>query len=249
MIQYVSNAGIILVEEGIGIGIDCFCRDSQQLYPDTPPQIREQLWGAIEEGDISVLIFTHEHEDHFCAEDVKAAWERNSKLQIYSTKNVIDLLRKQGIAESSLTEIHINEAQDAPVWKELGSVKVGFLGSVHEGAQYADIPNLTLLLEMGERRVCLTGDAAPSAELFEKIGTWSRNIDGFFLPFPYVGLRSTRKLLSEHFCIDKMFVMHQPRKQADEQNWIKNTKRVCEQATDGLPAPLFPERLGGWYYI
>lgn len=249
MIQYVSNAGLILIEEGIGIGIDCFCRDSQQLYPDTPPEIREKLLDAIEEGDISILIFTHEHGDHFCAEDVMEAWKRNGNLQIYSGKRVLEILRQNGIAESSLVEIEINQDREAPVWKEFGSVRVGFLRSVHEGAQYADVSNLTLLLEIGETHAVVTGDAAPTAELFGQIEAWSGKIDGFFLPFPYVGLRSTRKLLMEHFHIDKIFVLHQPRKEADTQNWIQNTKRVCEQSEDGLPVPFFPDKLGGWYCI
>lgn len=242
-VRYVSNAGLILVMKGSSIGIDCFSQDQTKLYPDTPPEVREELWTEIEEGNLETLIFTHEHGDHFCPEDVKTAYERNEKLQICSGKQVVEMLCQKGISQSNLVEIQ------APEWMELGSFRVGFLDSLHEGEQYANVQNLTLLIEAGERRFVVSGDAAPCAELFEQIGEWSRRVDCFFVPFPYVGLRSTRKLLAESLDIQKIFVLHQPRKEADIQNWVKNTKQLCQRAEDGLPAPIFPEELGDWYKI
>ncbi len=41
--RYVSNAGLVLEAEGESIGIDLFSRDSSGLYPDTPPEIRQEL--------------------------------------------------------------------------------------------------------------------------------------------------------------------------------------------------------------
>ena len=94
--QYVSNAGIIFEVDGRQIGIDCLCKDSSKLYQDTLPQIREEL-------KLDILIFTHEHEDHFCAEYVKEAWERNPQLIIYSTERTIQTLRDIDISSPSAT--------------------------------------------------------------------------------------------------------------------------------------------------
>ncbi len=246
MIQHVSNAGLILAEEGITIGIDCFSKDHAGLYSDTPKELRGKLLDAIEKKDIDLLIFTHEHEDHFCADDVKEALNRNPDLQIYSTKQVIHILKDLGVPPYSLFEIQRNEP---PTWKEFGNMRVGFLYTQHEGTQYADVPNLTLLIEIGKKRLVITGDAMPTEALFAQIGAWSDNINGFFLPFPYVGLQSTRNLIAKHLHIDKIFVLHQPRKEADVQGWVRNAKRVCEQATDGLPMAFFPDRLGDWYWM
>ena len=242
-VRYVSNAGLILVRKGTSIGIDCFSKDQTELYPDTPLKVREELLKEIEEGNLDTLIFTHEHGDHFCHEDVKAAYERNNKLQIYSGRQVVEILCKNGIPRNNLVEIQAFE------WREFGSFRVGFLDSLHEGQQYVNVRNLTLLIEAGERRIVVSGDAAPCIELFERIGEWSRRIDCFFAPFPYVGLHSTRKMLAETLDIQKIFVLHQPRKEADIQNWIENTKKLCQQAKDELPVPIFPAKLGDWYKI
>ena len=119
--------------------------------------------------------------------------------------------------------------------------------TVHEGEQYADVQNLTLLMEIGGEKFVVTGDAMPCKDLFENIGYWSKQIDWFLAPFPYVGLRSTRKLMKEYLDIQNIFVLHLPRKEADVQGWTTNTKRVCEMAKDGLPQPVFPECLGEQY--
>ena len=236
MFQYVSNAGIILKAGDKIVGIDCLCKDSTKLYQDTPLQIREEL-------KPDILIFTHEHEDHFCAEYVKEAREKNPALIIYSTKKTINILREKNIPEDNLHQVTDGEEIKS------SSLHITFMQSVHEGEQYANIQNLTLLIKKEDKRLVITGDAMPCRELFVRIAAWSPHIDWVFAPFPYVGLRSTRKLMKEYLDIKNIFVLHQPRKEADVQNWVVNTKRVCESAKDGLPAPVFPDELGEWYGI
>ena len=234
--QYVSNAGIIFEVDGRQIGIDCLCKDSSKLYQDTPPQIREEL-------KPDILIFTHEHEDHFCAEYVKEAWERNLQLIIYSTERTINLLQEMNIPEDNLYQVADGDGI------EIDDLHITFMQCIHEGDQYANIPNLTLLIKNEDKHLVVTGDAMPCKELFERIAAWSPHIDWLFAPFPYVGLRSTRKLMKEYLDIENIFVLHQPRPEADVQNWVANTKRVCESAKDGLLAPTFPDVLGERYDI
>ena len=234
--QYVSNAGIIFDVDGRQIGIDCLCKDSSKLYQDTPVKIREEL-------NSDILIFTHEHEDHFCAEYVKEAWEKNPELVIYSTEKTINFLQEMNMPEDNLSQVADREEI------KIDSLHITFMQSIHEGDQYADIKNLTILIKIEDKHLVVTGDAMPCKELFEKIAAWSANVDWLFTPFPYVGLRSTRKLMKEHLDIKNIFVLPQPRPEADTQNWVANTKRVCESAKDGLPVPVFPEKLGECYCL
>lgn len=236
MFRYVSNAGLVFQVGAKKIGIDCLCRDSANLYQNTPLEIRQKM-------ELDVLIFTHEHEDHFCAEYVKEAWERNPKLQIYATKKVVE-----GLAQVDIPTSNRNQVQDGAIL-EIDDMQVQFIETLHEGGQYANVQNLTLLIRIGDKRFVVSGDAMPCKELFERICTWSVQIDWLFAPFSYVGLCSARKLMKEHLEIKNIFVLHQPRREADVQNWIANTKRLCGNAKDGLPYPTFPEKLGEWYYL
>ena len=234
--QYVSNAGIVLDIEGKTIGIDCLCRDSSMLYQDTPLEIREKLI-------FDILIFTHEHEDHFCGEYVKEAWEKNPNLQIYAGKNAIAMLQNVNIPSNQLQEVKDGAAL------AIEDMLIRFIETLHEGEQYSNVQNLTLLINNEDKHLVITGDAMPCEELFERMNAWSYDVDWLFAPFPYVGLRSTRKLIKEYLNIQNIFVLHQPRKEADVQNWVASTKRVCEAVGDGLPEPVFPEELGEKYFI
>ena len=239
--QYVCNAGIVLASEDIRIGIDCFCKDTDKLYQDTPSEVRKELLEEIENGKLQSLIFTHEHEDHCCPEYVKEAWEKNQNLQIYATKKVIEILREWNMPAINLYEIGDGDTFD------VGTINVKCIQSTHEGEQYANVQNLTLLIKKEDKYLAIIGDAKPCKQLFEKITTWSPHIDWLFAPFPYVGLHSTRKLMKEALDISHIFVLHQPRQEADTQNWVANAKRVNENAKDGLPKAIFPEKLGEWY--
>ncbi len=236
MFRYVSNAGLVFQVGAKKVGIDCLCRDSAKLYQDTPLEIRQKM-------ELDVLIFTHEHEDHFCAEYVKEAWERNPKLQIYSTQKVIECLAQMDIPTSSR-----NQVQDGAIL-EIDDMQVQFIETLHEGGQYANAQNLTLLIKIGDKHFVVSGDAMPCKEWFERISAGAKQIDWLFVPFPYVGLCSTRKLMKEYLDIKNIFALHQPRREADVQNWIANTKRLCDSAKDGLPYPIFPEKPGEWYCL
>lgn len=236
MFQYVSNAGIIFSIGNKQVGIDCLCKDSTNLYQDTPFEIRNKL-------KMDILIFTHEHEDHFCAEYVKEAWKKNPNLQIYSTRRVVECLAQIDVPASNL-----NLVQDGTILG-IDGMEIEFVETLHEGDRYTNVQNLTLLINKEDKHFVITGDAMPCQELFVRIGAWSSHIDWLFAPFPYVGLRSTRKLIQENLDVRNIFVLHQPRPEADAQNWVANTKRLCDSVKDGLLYPIFPEKLGGWYCI
>ena len=235
MVRYVSNAGIIFDGE-TKIGIDCLCKDKAALYLDTPVEIAKEM-------KLDILIFTHGHEDHFCAEYTEAVFAQNPQLQIYGTEDVIRALSKKNIPEQCL---HVVQNGDV---LEINKGNIQFLQSIHEGVEYTGVQNFTLFINKEEKRFVITGDAAPTEELFEQISSWSKQIDCLFAPFPYVGLQSTRRLLCKHLDIRKIFAYHMPRPEADVQGWIANTKRVCERAKDELPMPIFLGTLGDWHCL
>mgnify|MGYP003434757539 CR=1 FL=1 len=238
--RYVSNAGIIFTRNEISIGIDCFCKDENNLYPDTPIDIKRELWQQIEDGILGALIFTHEHSDHFYKGDVVEAFRRNQDLQVYSTDAVIKQLMNEGIDPQCLHAVADNEEIS------FGDMNIKFCYTIHEGEQYADVLNLTLLINTEDEKVVVFGDAKANEALFQRVTEWSMETDKLIVPFPYVGLRSTRKLL-QTVLMKKIYALHLPKREMDLQRWAENTKKVCEQATDELPNPIFLETLGKYY--
>ena len=170
MIRYVSNTGIIF-DGDKKIGLDCLCKDKEALYLDTPVEILKEM-------KLDILIFTHGHSDHFCAEYVDTVFEQNPQLQIYGTEEVIEILSKGNIP---LQHLHVVQNGDV---LEINKGNIQFLQSTHEGAEYADVKNFTLLINKEDKHFVVTGDAAPTNELFEQISAWSNPRDCLFVPFP-----------------------------------------------------------------
>ena len=260
--RYVSNAGLVLEVNDTRIGIDLFCRDPLGIYPDTPKEIWEELLQEIAEGRLHTLIFTHDHGDHFSAEMVREVWACNPKLRVLSTEAAVLALAEAGLPQGvRMTALRVRDLpegiwaipdgkkEQTIRWVEIDGIEIGFLNTVHEGAAYEKVQNLTLFIRAGERYLVIPGDAAPGEGLFEKIASWQPVLDCFFLPFPYVGIRSTRNMLVRNLKIHSAFVLHQPKPEADAQNWVKNAIRMCGRAEDGLVMPYFPERLGEWWTV
>ena len=96
---HTGNAGVVIqvlnIEEKgcAAIGFDVFARQPGGLYPDTPEAIRQELLRDIREKKLGTLVFTHEHADHFCPEDVVEALKMNPDLRIISTEETIRRIR------------------------------------------------------------------------------------------------------------------------------------------------------------
>lgn len=233
------------------LGIDAFCRDRKGLYMDTPEQERVRLLSEIESGGLRTLVFTHEHGDHFCLEDVLEALKRNPRLHIISTRKVIQRIREKS-PDGILEEIGPEETGSIDVelpGDGMPRMKLRLFNAPHMGEQFADIQNLVCLLEAGGRRLLIPGDARPDAALFERAAAWSPVIDWLIAPFPLMGLPSSRKKIASAFTVRHALAVHLPRPEKDEHGWRASALKVCERARDGLPMPLFGDVIGETYLL
>ena len=234
---------------GASIGIDVFCRHRKGLYMDTPEAEKAFLYSEIERGGLKTLVFTHEHDDHFCLEDVLGAFKINPKLHVISTRAVIQALRERSGA-GILTEIPPEEAGMVRMkLPEAPGMDLALFNSPHMGDQFADIQNLVCLLEAGGRKLLIPGDARPDAELFLRAASWSPVVDWLIGPFPLLGLPSSRKKIAEALTVRHVLAVHLPRPEKDAHGWRASAVKVCERAGDGLPMPLFGDVIGETYRL
>ena len=202
---------------------------------------------------MKALVFTHEHGDHFCLEDVLEAWRRNPRLPIISTRKVIQKIRQSSpkgtvVSEGALTEISPGEKGFVKLEAAPG-MQLTLFNSPHMGDQFSDIQNLVCLLEAGDRKLLIPGDARPDAELFERAARWSPVIDWLIGPFPLLGLPSSRKKIAAALTVRHVLAVHLPRPEMDAHGWRERAVKVCERAADGLPMPLFGDVIGENYRL
>lgn len=242
-IYHTGNAGVLFLIGNHGVGIDVFGKDEEHLYPDTPQAVKRKLWEKIGRKEIQTLVFTHGHGDHFHLPDVREALRRNPELQIISTEEVVGRIREE--AGGKLFAVSVREPSFYYI--EAEGFSLSLFSSTHMGEQFAGVQNLVVLLEAAGRRFFVPGDAWPKEELFERVGTWSREIDVMAAPFPLIGIPSTRRMLDKNLKLRHILALHLPRPEKDVQGWVKSAKQVCMRAKDGLPAPEFAEIPGKEY--
>lgn len=159
MVRQVSGTGIEIKCGDFRLAIDAFCRDESGIYPDTPECICEDLFREIQAGDLKILIFTHEHSDHFNVPLVASAWKLNQDLQILSNSAVAEQLIKAGVSRSNIkilihgSEKRIPEyVQQWDVWK-YGTFQIRGFYSRHAGKEYRDVENISLILQVEKKRL------------------------------------------------------------------------------------------------
>ena len=93
---HTGNAGVVIQVTNIeekgcaAIGFDVFAKQPGGIYPDTPEAIRQELLRDIRKKKLGTLVFTHEHADHFCPEDVaEAIWYLSSDAARFVTGQVL----------------------------------------------------------------------------------------------------------------------------------------------------------------
>ena len=230
---HTGNAGVVIqvlnIEEKgcAAIGFDVFARQPGGLYPDTPEAIRQELLRDIREKKLGTLVFTHEHADHFCPEDVAEALKMNPDLRIISTEETIRRIRALEPEAGRLTAVAASEQK----------------------YRFADIQNLVCLLEAGGKHLMLPGDARPEKFLYERTAVWSKKIDWLIGPFPLMGLPSSRRLITRYLELGDVLAIHLPRPDKDTESWRKNAQHICETAGDGLPVPVFGDGTGKRYEL
>ena len=250
---HTGNAGIVIREhdteknQSVAVGFDVFARDPNGFYQDTPDRVREQLLEEIETGAIEMLVFTHEHGDHFCLADTLEALRRNPALRILSTEAVIRQIREREPQAGRLTAIRASEQKYRVA--DLGAVSLTVFNSVHMGDQFTDIQNLVCLLEAGGRHILLPGDARPDSQLYRRAAAWSEDIDWLIGPFPLLGLPSSRRLIRQNLKLGHVLAVHLPRPEKDAEGWRRNAEHICRTAEDGLPVPVFGYEPGKQYRL
>ena len=246
-IRHTASAGVLIKIGRNCIGVDAFSRDPNKLYPDTPAGVKAELLEEIEKGSVGALLFTHHHGDHFCLEDTLEALKRNPELVIISTQEVIGQLRQAAPGYGVLHAVSPEETENIRMQLPGGALEM--FNSKHMGEAYAGAQNLTCMLEVGGKRLVLLGDAWPERELFVRIGVWCAEPDALIVPFPVIGLPSSRRGLANALKPAHILALHLPRPEMDAQNWLASAKTVCERAKDGLPMPCFGEELGRVYHL
>lgn len=170
-VTFLGQAGLLFEKDGFRIMIDPYLSDSVEK---TNPNNYRRI--AVDETffDIKpdVMVFTHNHLDHYDPETVKRFITKDSNILVLSPKSVWDEVRKFG---GNNNYVLFNRHTE---WSEN---KIKFTSVP---AEHSDPTPIGVIIECDNKKYYITGDTLYNEEIF---GDIPKDIYTLFLPINGVG--------------------------------------------------------------
>lgn len=175
-VTYLGQAGLLFEGNGLTIMIDPYLSDSvEKVNPKNYRRVPvdESLFGVKPD----VMIFTHNHLDHYDPETVKHFITSDSNITVLSPKSVWDEVRKIG-GHNNFVLFNRHTS-----WTEKGILFTAVK------AEHSDATSIGVLIDDGKNKYYVTGDTLYNEEIFEDI---PEDIYALFLPVNGVGNNMNR---------------------------------------------------------
>ena len=211
------NAGLSLRTEGLCIWVDAVHKDVVPDFSTLSFEHQRLLFASPDFADPDVICFTHCHNDHYSKDLCDLA------IKTYPGAKVIaPEYRHAGQILLKGSEMMI------PVCNRI----LTFHKLIHEGENFADVPNYGLMIEDNGERILVLGDCALYNSGLEE---WVRNkqIDTVFAPFPWITLKHGRDFMVEKLKPECLVIYHLPLPEDDVYGYIKATEKAAS-LLDGI---------------
>jgi len=194
-IIWLGQAGLLFEKEGFKIMIDPYLSNSvEKVYPKNFRRV------AVEERFLEikpdVMIFTHNHLDHYDPDTVKHFIREDSNMLVLAPKSVWDEVRKIG---GNNNYVLFNRHTS---WTEKG------IRFTAVKAEHSDITPIGVIIEDDAKKYYITGDTLYNEEIFEDI---PKDIYALFLPINGAGNNmniTDAARFSEHINAEKTVPIH-----------------------------------------
>lgn len=184
-VRYLANEGVMIEAGAEKIIIDGMYREGVAGYALLPEETRTALESAQPPfNNVSLILVTHRHADHFDARSVAAHLGHNPAAQVLAGEEVAAAILRElsGTEHSASSVVGI-----APPWKtarrfQWGGVDVEALRMRHGWHKNYQLHHLGFLLTVGGMRFLHIGDAEMIPENFSPFHLAEADIDVAFIP-------------------------------------------------------------------
>lgn len=168
---WLGQAGLLFEHSGIKIMIDPYLSDSvEKINPKNYRRVpvKKELFNI----KPNIMIFTHNHFDHYDEETVVHFIKEDSEIVVLAPRSVWDEVRKLG---GNNNYVLFNRHTS---WTECG------IRFTAVKAEHSDIEPIGVIIDDGEKKYYITGDTLYNEEIF---GDIPENIYAVFLPINGAG--------------------------------------------------------------
>ena len=224
------NSSLFFFQE-TGTLVDGLHRGKEVHFSLMPPEELHQLEqhsGIF--GHLDNILFTHLHIDHYDRRLLEQAADIIPRPLIYGP-------------ELELTNTAVQPLGDGLYQVPLRGAVLYAKNTVHDGAEFARDPHQSLLLEIGEERFFIAGDAKflpQEAELFLKLS--GGNITaGFFNLYQFWSPESVAFM--QALAPERLFLNHMPVKEDDPFGYHRLSRQIIRRLPPELGRPELLENM------
>jgi len=216
---YLGNEGILIKKGKTKILFDPFFHNDYGVYQLVPDDIKRAILnGQAPYDQISLLLISHAHEDHFSVDIVLSYLAKHPNVVLIAPEQAIEQLEALGLAKSirsRIVEINLEYGEDAKQVKVSG-LNVEAIRIAHAGwPARKEVQNLVYRVTLeNELTVMHMGDADPQMEHFEPYQKhWlAKRTDTAFPPYWFYSSPQGIKILQETINSKKSIGIHVPKK-------------------------------------
>jgi len=199
-VVFAANAGVVICLRGKNIWVDLPFLHGAAGFSSASPETEEHL---IKTFPPDILVFTHDHPDHF------------------SQSKLAKVLSQFPYAQVVMPQAQENQA-------DCGDISVSRFSLQHSGTQYRDTPHYGILLSDGNCRLFLLGDCDVATKELPLL--WKQfSPDALFVPFPWLTITRGQKMLCQDFKPKHLFVYHLPCSADDVNGFLSMTQDKARQ--------------------
>ncbi|MGD9629378.1 MAG: MBL fold metallo-hydrolase [Pyrinomonadaceae bacterium] len=217
-LTYVGNEGVLISDGRKAVLIDGVHRKYGDDYLFPPPEVLTSMeTGKPPFDEVRIVLVSHVHGDHFCAESIGSLLKNNPAATLVSDAQKMSEIARLFPDHAS---IRSQTVEITPEWMkrvvyEKDGIKVTLLGMKHGSDRFWWIKNLGHIIEIGGKKLVHFGDADTSVENFASFSLPSENIDIAFIPYWFLLNENGRKLVRENIAAKTNIAVHIPPATAD----------------------------------
>ena len=221
---YLGNEGVLVAYGETRILFDPLNKNSYNQYQIVPADIKEAIFAGSPPFDgVDAVFVSHNHEDHFSAEEMLQLLQQQTALRLYAPAQVVAGLFEFADSGDPIFERVVGidlEYGDAPAAFEFGALKLSAVWIGHSGWPEAmtNIQNYAFRVTLdGEATVLHIGDADTSDEHYARDAEhWdAEKIDMAFPPYWYFSSAKGRGVLTNRLKPRHSVGVHVPVKMPD----------------------------------
>jgi len=174
----VETGGSIVIVDGLYRGLGGYVAPTEQQR-----RAREQAEPPFD--NVSLVLVTHHHPDHFDAGVVASHLEANPRAVLITTPMAVDLLREEGERFRSISERmrEVYPAEGESEVLEFGEIEIEVLNLHHGRDRSLPVENLGFVVEMNGVSFLHIGDTLATAQELAGLDLAQKGIDLAFVPY------------------------------------------------------------------